>query len=129
MNWKVITSLIIAGSITIGVLVIKRHPTVSLELRDADSDKSIPEAFVGVTPALDLIASPGTCGSGPFLYASPWLPIPTRITGTAPGYQTVAIDRVLLPGDRYTIRVKKIDPSVSPCPASTKSVRTYGQMP
>ncbi|MBH8567196.1 hypothetical protein I8748_34465 [Nostoc sp. CENA67] len=90
------------------VLVIYRaNETVTIELRDAETKKSIPGASIGVKPELDVIASPGTCGTGKFLYRPTGLWMPVSMTGTAPGYQKVVVNQVLLPGENYIIWLKK----------------------
>lgn len=91
-----------------GILVIyKAHEAVTIELRDAETKKSIPGALIGVEPELDVIASPGTCGAGKFLYQPTGYWMSVRTTATAPGYQKVVFNKVLLPGENYIIWLQK----------------------
>lgn len=91
-----------------GILVtFKANEGVTIELRDIESKKSISGALIGVAPELNLVASPGTCGAGKFLYRPTGLWMPVRITATAQGYQRVVVNKVLLPGEDYIIWLKK----------------------
>ncbi|BAZ50938.1 hypothetical protein NIES4103_35610 [Nostoc sp. NIES-4103] len=91
-----------------GILVMcKANERVTIELKDIDSKKSIPGALINVAPELNLVASPGTCGAGKFLYQPTGLWMSVRITGTAQGYERVVVNKVLSPGENYIIWLKK----------------------
>lgn len=89
------------------VVTCKANEHVTIELRDIESKKSIPGASISVAPELNLVASPGTCGAGKFLYQPTGLWMSVSITGMAHGYQRVVVNKVLLPGEDYIIWLKK----------------------
>lgn len=76
--------------------------TVSLNLVDSASGKSMPMAELSVFPGLALIGSPGTgaAGAGVYELKSPSLAL---IIGRAPGYRATLSIGILRPGNRYQI--------------------------
>ena len=107
-QWSELLSISLICLFINGILVTcKANERITIELRDIESKKSIPVASISVAPELNLIASPGTCGAGKFLYQPAGFWKSVSITGTAHGYQRVVVNKVLLPGENYIIWLKK----------------------
>ena len=107
-KWTTLLSISLICLFISGILVTcKANEGVTIEFRDIESKKSITGVSISVTPELNLVASPGTCGAGKFLYQSAGLWMSVSITGTAHGYQRVVVNKVLLPGEDYIIWLKK----------------------
>jgi len=98
--WLSIGTVIILFLIVAEILIMAGRVTINV--KDASSNKYITNISIKMQPDLTGIAGPGTDGEGPNVYKL-HMPTKSQISISAKGYKDKSLNLILVPFKQYTI--------------------------